>query len=86
MATHKAAVIPINLKAAVKANLDRDVLLCILEMVDLNSQVKWLLLHAVPAGSWIAEACSWSSCPIHWHKWPKGEWGWPEELLLVKCM
>ena len=26
------------------------------------------------------------SCPIHWHKWPRGEWGWSEELLLVKCM
>ena len=27
-----------------------------------------LLLRAVPAGSWIAEAWSWSNCPIHWHK------------------
>ena len=42
MAIHKAAVIPIHLKAAVKADLDRDVRLGILEKVDLNSLVKWL--------------------------------------------
>ena len=42
VAIHKAAVILIHLKAAVKADLDRDVRLGILEKVDLNSPVKWL--------------------------------------------
>ena len=40
VAIHKAAVIPIHLKAQVKADLDRDVRLGILEKVDLNSPVK----------------------------------------------
>ena len=42
VAVHKAAVIPIHLKAAVKADLDRDVMLGILEKVYVNSPVKWL--------------------------------------------
>ena len=42
VAIHKAAIIPIHLKARVKADLDRDVRLCILEKVDINSPVKWL--------------------------------------------
>ena len=42
VAIHKAAVIPVHLKAAVKAHLDRDVRLGILEKVDINSPVKWL--------------------------------------------
>ena len=37
---HKAAIIPIHLKARVKADLDRDVRLGILEKVDINSPVK----------------------------------------------
>ena len=36
VAIHKAAVIPIHLKARVKADLDRDVRLGILEKVDVN--------------------------------------------------
>ena len=43
VAIHKAAVIPVHLKAAVKADLDRDVRLGILEKVDINSPLKWLL-------------------------------------------
>ena len=42
MAIHKAAIIPIHLKAQVKADLDRDVCLGILVKVNLNSPVKWL--------------------------------------------
>ena len=42
VAIHKAAIIPIHLKARVKADLDRDVRLGILEKVDINSPVKWL--------------------------------------------
>ena len=42
VAIHKAAVIPIHLKAAVKADLDRDVRLGILEKVNVKSPVKWL--------------------------------------------
>ena len=42
VAIHKAAIIPIHLKARVKADLDRDVRLGILEKVDVNSPVKWL--------------------------------------------
>ena len=42
VAIHKAAVIPVHLKAAVKADLDRDVRLGILEKVDVNSPVRWL--------------------------------------------
>ena len=38
VAIHKAAIIPIHLKARVKADLDRDVRLGILEKVDINSQ------------------------------------------------
>jgi hypothetical protein len=41
-AIHKAAIIPIHLKARVKADLDRDVRLGILEKVDINSPVRWL--------------------------------------------
>ena len=40
VAIHKAAIIPIHLKARVKADLDRDVRLGILEKVDVNSLVK----------------------------------------------
>ena len=40
---HKAAVIPVHLKEAVKADLDRDVQLGILIKVYVNSPVKWLL-------------------------------------------
>ena len=39
VAIHKAAIIPIHLKARVKADLDRDVRLGILEKVDINSPV-----------------------------------------------
>lgn len=42
VAINKAAIIPIHLKARVKADLDRDVRLGILEKVDINSPVKWL--------------------------------------------
>ena len=42
VAINKAAVIPIHLKARVKADLDRDVRLGILEKDDVNSPVKWL--------------------------------------------
>ena len=42
VAIHKAAIIPIHLKARVKADLDRDVRLGILEKVDINSPVRWL--------------------------------------------
>ena len=42
VAIHKAAIIPIHLKARVKADLDRDVRLGSLEKVDVNSPVKWL--------------------------------------------
>ena len=42
VAIHKVAIIPIHLKARVKADLDRDVRLGILEKVDINSPVKWL--------------------------------------------
>ena len=42
VAIHKAAVIPVHLKAAVKADLDRDVRFGILEKVDVNSPVRWL--------------------------------------------
>ena len=42
VAIHKAAIIPIHLKARVKTDLDRDVRLGILEKVDINSRVKWL--------------------------------------------
>ena len=42
VAIHKAAIIPIHLKARVKADLDRDVRLGILEKVNVNSPVKWL--------------------------------------------
>ena len=42
VAIHKGAVIPIHLKACVKADLDKDVWLSILETVDVNSPVKWL--------------------------------------------
>ena len=45
VAIHKAAIIPIHLKARVKADLDRDVRLGILEKVDINSPVKWLSMH-----------------------------------------
>ena len=38
----KAAIIPIHLKAKVKADLDRDVRLGILEKFNINSPVKWL--------------------------------------------
>ena len=40
MAIHKAALIPIHLKACIKADLDRDICLGILEKVDVNSPVK----------------------------------------------
>ena len=42
VAIHKAAIIPIHLKARFKADLDRDVQLGILEKVNVNSPVKWL--------------------------------------------
>ena len=42
VAIHKAAIIPIHLKARVKQDLDRDVRLGILEKVDINSPVRWL--------------------------------------------
>ena len=42
VAIHMATIIPIHLEACVKAYLDRDVLLGILEKVDVNSSVKWL--------------------------------------------
>ena len=42
VAIHRAAIIPIYLKASVKADLDRDVQLGILEKVNVNSPVKWL--------------------------------------------
>ena len=42
VAIHKAAIIPMHLKAQVKADLDRDVRLGILEKVNVNSPVKWL--------------------------------------------
>ena len=42
VAIHKAAIIPIHLKARVKADLDRDVRLGILEKVGINLPVKWL--------------------------------------------
>ena len=42
VAIHKAAVIPIHLKEAVKADLYRDVMLGILVNVDINLPVKWL--------------------------------------------
>ena len=42
VAIHKAAIIPIHLKAKVKADLDRDVPLGILEKVNVNLPVKWL--------------------------------------------
>ena len=42
VAIKKAAVIPIHLEEAVKADLDRDVCLGILMKVDVNSPVKWL--------------------------------------------
>ena len=42
VAIHKAAIILIHLKAKVKADLDRDVRLGILEKVNVNSPVKWL--------------------------------------------
>ena len=42
VAIHKAAVIPIHLKARVKDNLDRDVRFGIYEKVDVNSPMKWL--------------------------------------------
>ena len=42
VAIHKAAIVPIHLKARVKADLDRDVCLGILEKVNLNTPVKWL--------------------------------------------
>ena len=42
VAIHKAEIIPVHLKARVKADLDRDVRLGILEKVDINSPVKWL--------------------------------------------
>jgi len=42
VAIHKVAIIPIHLKARVKADLDRGVRLGILEKVDINSPVKWL--------------------------------------------
>ena len=40
VAMHKEVIIPIHLKARVKADLDRDVRLGILEKVDVNSPVK----------------------------------------------
>ena len=40
VAIHKAAKIPIHLKVLVKADLDRDVCLGILEKNDINSPVK----------------------------------------------
>ena len=42
VAIHKAAVIPIHLKARVRSDLDRDVRLGTLEKVDVNSTVKWV--------------------------------------------
>ena len=48
LAIHKAAVNPVHLKAAVKADLDRDARLGILEEDDINSPVKWLLRIFVP--------------------------------------
>ena len=42
VAIHKAAIIPIHLKTRVKADLDRDVRLGILEKVPMNSPVRWL--------------------------------------------
>ena len=42
VAIHKAAIIPIHLKARVKADLDKDAGLGILEKVDINLPVKWL--------------------------------------------
>ena len=41
VAIHKAAVIPVHLKAAVKTDLYRDVQLDILEKNDIISPVKW---------------------------------------------
>ena len=41
-AVKPVAIIPIHLKARVKADLDRDVRLGILEKVDISSPVKWL--------------------------------------------
>ena len=42
VAIHRAAVIPIHFKATIKADLDRDVRLGILEKVDVNSPLRWL--------------------------------------------
>ena len=42
VAIYKAAIFLIHLKAKVKADLDKDVRLSILEKVDVNSPVKWL--------------------------------------------
>ena len=42
VAIHKAAIIPIHLKAQVKRDLDRNVRLRILEIVNVNSPVQWL--------------------------------------------
>ena len=42
VAIHKAAKIPIHLKAKVRADLDRNVRLGILEKVNVNLPVKWL--------------------------------------------
>ena len=42
VAIHKAALIPIHLKAAIKADLDRDVRLGVLGKVDFNSPARWL--------------------------------------------
>ena len=42
VAIHKAALIPIHLKARVTEDLDRDVRLGILKKVNVNSPVKWL--------------------------------------------
>ena len=42
VAIYKAAIIPIHLKDWVKADLDMDAWLGILEKVDVNSSVKWL--------------------------------------------
>ena len=42
VAIHKAVIIPIHLEAKVKADLDRDVWLRILEKVNVNLPVKWL--------------------------------------------
>ena len=43
VAIHKAPVIPVHLKAAVRADLDRDVRLGILEKIYINLPIKWLL-------------------------------------------